>query len=120
MAALADLVRDLLGDDLPIAIQAYDGSRLGPADPPATIVVRSPDALRRIVTAPGELGFGRAYVAGDLELEGDIFAVLQLHDRLPGRSLDRKHWLGFLRAIGLAGLRPLPPPPEEAHLRGRL
>jgi cyclopropane-fatty-acyl-phospholipid synthase len=117
---IATLVEDVLGSDLPIGVRAYDGSAAGPADGPATLVVRSPDALRRIVTAPSELGFGRAYVAGDLELEGDIFAVLGLRDRLAGGSLDRKHWLGFLRAIGLAGLRPLSPPPEEARLRGRL
>src|SRR5438105_13865641 len=120
MAALADLLRDLLGDDLPIAIQAYDGSRLGPADPPATIVVRSPAALRRMVTAPGELGFGRAYVAGDLDLEGDIFTALDLRDRLGDRGLERKHWLGLLRALGPTGLRPMRPPGEEARLRGRL
>jgi len=119
MAALADLVRDLLGDDLPIAIQAYDGSRLGPADPPATIVVRSPAALRRIVTAPGELGFGRAYVAGDLDVEGDIYAALSLRDHLPNVRLTPRQWAAAVRVVGAGGLRPLPPPPEEAHLRGR-
>ena len=63
---------------------AYDGTDLGP--PPThrrRLVVRSPDALRRIVTAPGELGLARAYVAGDLDVEGDIHAALTLHDRLP-------------------------------------
>ncbi|HEY3021200.1 MAG TPA: hypothetical protein VGJ32_13470, partial [Solirubrobacteraceae bacterium] len=63
---LAPLLEQILGPDLPIAIEAYDGSRLGPADAPATLLIRSPTALRRIVQAPGELGFGRAYVAGDL------------------------------------------------------
>ena len=59
--SLASMLEDLLGTNLPIAIRAYDGSRLGPPEDeaPATIIVRSPDALRRIVTAPGELGFGR-------------------------------------------------------------
>ncbi len=59
---LAALLTELLGPDLPIAIRAYDGTRLGPPEDqaPATIVVRSPDALRRIVTAPLELGIGRA------------------------------------------------------------
>ncbi|MDQ6853496.1 MAG: SAM-dependent methyltransferase, partial [Actinomycetota bacterium] len=66
--ALADLLRELLGSDVPIGIEAYDGSRLGPADAPATLLIRSPTALRRIVQAPGELGFARAYVAGDLDL----------------------------------------------------
>ena len=72
--ALASIIESLLGTDLPVAVRAYDGSSIGPPDPPATIYVRSPDALRRIITSPGELGFARAYVAGDLDLEGDIFA----------------------------------------------
>ncbi len=62
--SVAELLSDVLGDDVPVAFVAYDGSTFGAADARTTIVVRSPDALRRIVTAPDELGFGRAYVAG--------------------------------------------------------
>src|SRR6476659_1499826 len=76
--ALASLIESVLGPDLPVGFRAYDGSRYGPPDAPATIVLRTPDALRRIVTAPGELGIARAYVAGELDLEGDVFAVLEL------------------------------------------
>src|SRR3954469_10622069 len=73
VVGLSSLIESLLGTDLPIGLRAYDGSRLGPPDAATTIVVRSPDALRRIVTAPGELGFARAFVAGDIDVEGDIF-----------------------------------------------
>jgi len=117
--ALADLLQDLLGTDLPVAFSLYDGSRVGPDPAPATVVVRSPDALRRIVTAPGELGFGRAYVAGDIDVEGDIYAALQLRDHLPDIKLRPAQWLAALRLAGAGGLKPLPPPPEESRLRGR-
>jgi cyclopropane-fatty-acyl-phospholipid synthase len=117
--SIADLVTAILGDDLPIGLRAYDGSTAGPAQATATLVLRSPDALRRIVTAPGELGFGRAYVAGDIDVEGDIFAALELRHRVPSLRLSREQWLQALRLAGAAGLRPLPPPPEEARLRGR-
>jgi len=117
--ALADLLADLLGDDLPVAFSLYDGSRVGPDPAPATIVIRSPDALRRMITAPGELGFGRAYVAGDLDLEGDIYAALSLRDRLPEVKLNPRQWLTAVRLAGTGGLKPLAPPPEEARLRGR-
>src|SRR3712207_1478797 len=70
---VADVVRSMLGDDLPVALEAYDGSRLGPDGARTRIVVRAPDALRRIVAAPGELGLSRAYVAGDIDVEGDVF-----------------------------------------------
>ena len=81
----------------------WDGSALGPSDPAATIVVSSPDAIRRIVTAPSEIGFGRAYVAGDLDVEGDLYEVLVLRDRLAARdggaslNLGLSGWLRMLR-----------------------
>ena len=36
------------------------------------LVVRSPRALQRILWRPGELGLARAYVSGDLDVEGDL------------------------------------------------
>jgi cyclopropane-fatty-acyl-phospholipid synthase len=117
--SIADLVTAILGADLPIGFRAYDGSRAGPEDAPATLVLRSPDAVRRMVTSPGELGFGRAYVAGDLDVEGDIFAALELRHRLPALRLTRDQWVQGLKLVGASGLRPLPPPPEEARLHGR-
>jgi len=119
VSTLADILTDILGDDPPVAVSAYDGTVLGPPDAKARLVLRSPDALRRIVAAPGELGFARAYVAGDLDLEGDVFAVLDLRDRLPEVRLTPAQLARVARLVGSAGLRPPPAPPEEARLRGR-
>jgi cyclopropane-fatty-acyl-phospholipid synthase len=118
--ALAALVHDVLGGGVPIAVEAYDGSRSGPVDAPATIVIRSPDALRRIVTAPGELGLARAYVSGDMELQGSIWALLELRDRIPDVQLEPKMMLRLVRELGgWREVRPLQPPDEEVRLRGR-
>lgn len=119
MTALANLLRDLLGDDLPIAIRAYDGTSLGPADAPATVLINGPDAVRRIVQAPGELGFARAWVAGDLDAEGDLVAGLALRDRLPVARLTPRQWAAAAALLGHAALMPLPPPPEEIRPHGR-
>lgn len=116
---MAAAVERILGPDPPIAVEAYDGSRIGPDPAPATLVVRSPDALRRIVTAPGELGLGRAYVAGDLDVGGDVYAALNaLRERLPDVELSPVAWLGVARLVGLDALKRLPPPREEARLTG--
>ena len=115
----AALVAEVLGEDLPIRVETWDGGTAGPEDAPATLIVRSPDALRRIVANRGELGFARAYVAGDLDIDGDIYAVLGLRDRLPDVRLRPSHLLDAARIVGLRGLRPLPPPPEEARLKGK-
>jgi cyclopropane-fatty-acyl-phospholipid synthase len=117
---VADPIERILGPDLPVAIEAYDGSRLGPSEAPATLVVRSPRAIHRLVTAPGELGLGRAYVTGELDVEGDIYAALvALRERVPDVKLGPKGWAAVARLAGVGGIRPLPRPSEEAHLRGR-
>ncbi len=119
-SSIAGAVRRIIGGEPPIAIRLYDGGRLGPPEAPATIVVRSPEAIRRIVTAPGELGLGRAYVAGDLDVEGDVFAALAaLRERLPAARIDVRGLLALARLAGTGGVRRLPPPPEEARLSGR-
>src|SRR6266536_844141 len=100
--SVAEMVEEVLGADLPVAFDAYDGSRCGPVDAPATIVLRSPTALQRILTAPGEL-----------DLEGDIWAALSLRDRMPSVRLDAKQLLAVFKLVGAAGLRRPTPPPEE-------
>jgi cyclopropane-fatty-acyl-phospholipid synthase len=98
--------------EMALAAFERDLSRLG-------VVLRSPDALRRIATAPGELGFARAYVAGDLDIEGDIYeAIASLEGRRALVPLIRE-LVPVARAMGVAALRPLPVPPEEARLHGR-
>jgi cyclopropane-fatty-acyl-phospholipid synthase len=117
---VAGTVERIIGSDLPIAVRAFDGSRAGPDDATATLVIRSPDAIRRIVTAPGELGLARAYVAGDLDVEGDMFtALVELRRRVPRSTLQPHQLAALVRVAGSGGLRRLPPPPEEARLTGR-
>ena len=122
---LAPVLSSLIGSTAPVRIEFWDGSALGPEEPVGSLVVRSPDALRRIVWAPGELGISRAFVAGDLAVEGDIFEVLTaLRDASPRdlRSLDVPTVLATVRAarrLGALG-SPLTPPPEEARPAGRI
>ncbi len=116
---IADLVSQLLGADLPVRIDCYDGSSVGPAGAGTRIVLRTSDALAYILTGPGEIGFARAYVSGALDVEGDIFAVLQLRDHLPDVKLDGRTWLAMARLAGASGFRRPPVPPEEARLHGR-
>lgn len=122
---VAQALEPVLGPDLPIAVRAYDGSRLGPNDAPATLLVRSPAVFQRMLTAPGELGLGRAYVSGELDVEGDLYAALRaLRDRIPDlRTFGARQWVEVLRLAGSSvrrsGFRRLPIPPEEARLRGR-
>ncbi len=67
---LANVV-ETVGVELPVRIRAWDGSEAGPAGAPV-LVIRSRRALRRLLWTPGEMGLARAYVTGDIDVEGDL------------------------------------------------
>ena len=122
---LAGLVRRFLGVDLPVRLRAWDGSEAGPADAPV-VVIRSREALRRLLWDPNELGLARAYVAGDIDVEGDLRDGLSQFWGLARREgvgkvrlslADRLHALRQAFRLGVIGPRPAPPP-EEARLSG--
>ena len=122
--ALAESVHVLLDSSPTIGVEAYDGSRVEPATAESTVIIRRPEAIGRLVRAPGELGLTRAFVAGDVDLDGDLFGLLDLGFRGATPELDRATLLRLIRASGAAALRsvlaPPPPPAEEARLRGLL
>ncbi|MDQ1414587.1 MAG: cyclopropane-fatty-acyl-phospholipid synthase [Acidimicrobiaceae bacterium] len=121
--AFGPLLAALFPDGIPVQFRFWDGSAAGTGDGPGAVVVRSNNALRRVLWAPGDLGFGRAVVAGDLDFEGDLFLVLRaLQDAVPERDLrlGARAARGVLESstrVGALG-RPLPPPPEEITPRG--
>ncbi len=121
---LRPLLVALLGPEPAVRVELWDGSAFGPQDPPGTITVRAPEALRRMLWAPGELGLARAYVAGDLDVEGDILRVLSVLRDSPARTTGPSATLRSLAQVARSAMltdaigRPLPPPPEEARQRG--
>lgn len=116
---LAPLLTRILGADLPVQVRAWDGSTVGPAGTPV-FVIRHRRALRRLLWKPGEMGLVRAYVAGELDIEGDVFAALGAVQRVL-RSGDAPIRLGpedkreiVRTAVMLGAVGPEPkPPPEE-------
>ncbi|MFE9860686.1 class I SAM-dependent methyltransferase [Streptomyces sp. NPDC005780] len=120
---LTALAQELLGEPLPVRIRAWDGSESGPPGAPV-LVIRNRRALRRLLWKPGELGLARAWVAGELDIEGDLYAALDLMAGLiwerGGEAKDSVHPVRDpkLRAaakglLQLAGPWPPPPPPPE-------
>jgi cyclopropane fatty-acyl-phospholipid synthase-like methyltransferase/DUF1365 family protein len=123
---LASLFRDIAGADMPLRIRAWDGSEAGPLDGPV-LVIRSRRALRRLLWAPGELGLARAYVTGDLDVEGDLTdGFRQVWRQVRAGQLNRveltvRQRLSAAAAaarLGAVGLPPTPPR-SEARLTGR-
>ncbi|MCK7625079.1 cyclopropane-fatty-acyl-phospholipid synthase family protein [Streptomyces sp. RS10V-4] len=130
---LTKLAEEVLGAPLPVRIRAWDASESGPPGAPV-LVFRNRRALRRLLFKPGELGLARAWVAGDLDVDGDLYEALDL---LAGTIWERGEAAGKpartaalralarpeIRAAGkellsLAGL-PLPPAPPAEEARPR-
>jgi cyclopropane-fatty-acyl-phospholipid synthase len=103
----------------PFSVDFWDGSVLAATNGGGPrFQVRSPDAAAHALRAPGQLGLGRAYVSGALDVD-DLDAALELLDTWKAPSLDR----GTVARIALAaarshGLRP-PPRVPKAELRPR-
>ncbi|MCC0575039.1 SAM-dependent methyltransferase [Streptomyces californicus] len=118
---LTALAEESLSQPLPVRIRAWDGSESGPPGAPV-LVIRRRRALRRLLWKPGELGLARAWVAGDIDIEGDLYEALGrlaglLWDRDPEDSVHpvrdpraRALARGLLR---IAGPWPPPAPPAE-------
>jgi cyclopropane-fatty-acyl-phospholipid synthase len=129
---LAGLVERMLGAPLPIRIRAWDGSEAGPgpgADgSPPVVVIRHRRALRRLLWNPGELGLARAFVTGELDVEGDLADGLSRFWRLArAHSLGRLHlgaadrWDAVRLALRLGVIGPRPAiPASETRLSGGL
>ncbi len=128
-AELARAAAPLVGE-LPVRLRAWDGSETGPMEAPL-VELRSPDALRRLLWHPGELGAAQAYVTGELEIHGDLAEVLtHLFAFGRARGLAGRPSAGAfaqairrlspsLRDLGILG-RPPQPPASQARVRGRL
>jgi cyclopropane-fatty-acyl-phospholipid synthase len=122
VASWAGPIFDTFLGDSPIYISFWDGSSTGPEDAKARVNIKSIDALRRIIWAPGELGLSRAYIMGDIEFDGDGYETMRVLsgiEPVPGqiglRSLLKA--ANGVRSAGALG-RPLPVPAEETVPRG--
>jgi cyclopropane-fatty-acyl-phospholipid synthase len=113
---LSGLLETLLQTPLPLRLRAWDGSTAGPADAPV-LVIRHRRALRRLMWQPNDIGMARAYVAGEIDVEGDLFDVLSrlapLLWRPPGvTDLPIRAVAADLLRLGAFGTQPKPPPEE--------
>lgn len=79
---LAAMAGRVLGGELPLRLRVWDGSEAGPVGGPVLVVHRR-RALRRLLRSPGELGLTKAYIAGDVEIDGDLAEALSALWSLP-------------------------------------
>lgn len=117
---IADALGKLMKEGMPFRFEAFDGSSAGPVDAPFTLRLLNERGLSYLMTAPGDLGFARAYVAGDLELDGihpgnPYDAMVLIMSQLKFKVPSAAEMVQIVRSLGFGNLKP-PAPPAEEHL----
>ncbi len=117
-ARLHGLLVELFGVVPPVRILAWDGSAAGSGDGP-TVRVHSRKAVRRLLWSPGGLGLARAYVAGEVDVEGDLTTALrELADygsrigSTPALTVAKRREI-MRTAVLVGAVGPAPRPPAE-------
>src|SRR5690349_1323763 len=112
------------GCDVPnIAVRFWDGSvwRLRSEQPTeATLVLRHPESMSRMLKWPVQLALGEAYIYDDIDVIGSIDALLPLADHLMQRRWSAMDWVRCAVATWRQrGLDRLPEETRTLVLHGR-
>ncbi|HEV7613548.1 MAG TPA: cyclopropane-fatty-acyl-phospholipid synthase family protein [Steroidobacteraceae bacterium] len=119
----SDLLKRLF-DRLPfsITLRLWNGAAVqvgaiesGPQDSRFTLVFRNPEVVCATVLGRDPLRLAEAYFRGDLDIEGDFFAALQLKDHLQALQLSVGEQIGV--AATALRLRALNAEKRPARLR---
>ena len=80
-ARAAHVLREVFGRiSAPVSFRLWDGRevRLGDPEPVCTAVIKTPETFLRLLRDPSPYNFAEAYVESALDLEGDMFAVMEV------------------------------------------
>lgn len=122
---LGEIVDQALGPDVPVEFVAFDGSRAGIAGSAIRIEIKSERAVELFMSHPGQVGLVRAYVAGEIEIYGDLVAAFEALSHARFISLSKREQAAlivrlapeFAKRIRVRSSGDVAP--EEKYLRGR-
>ncbi|HJQ94810.1 MAG TPA: cyclopropane-fatty-acyl-phospholipid synthase family protein [Acidimicrobiia bacterium] len=104
----------------PPALRLWTDERLGPRNAAATLVLNHPGSWRALLVPPDNLTAAEAYLYDDVDVEGDMVALMEF---LAGLEPLSQHWGQLTRLVGWA--RRLPSDlrrrnPERPYSSGEL
>ena len=106
-----------------IAVRFWDGSvwRVRSDEPAdATLILRHPESLSRMLRWPVQLALGEAYIYDDIDVIGSMEALLPLADHLMERRWSLMDWLRCgVATLQQRGLDRLPEETRSLELHGR-
>jgi len=101
-ARAARILRQLFGDiPLPFAFRLWDGRevRLGTGEPVCTATIKTPEAFARLIRKPTPYGFAEAYVESAIDLDGDLFAAMDVANAVEEIRLSPMQKLRILLSL---------------------
>src|ERR1700712_5612121 len=120
---IADIVRTLTVEAPSLKFSAYDGSSFGADDAAIKLNLVNERGLRYLATAPGDLGLARAYVSGDLVMDGahpgNPYEALKMLEHWRFRRPSIREATELIRTLGVQNLVPPEPPAQEGLPRWR-
>ena len=98
-AAILRQVFGGLGGDL--AFRLWDGTEvaLGAGPPPVTVVFHSAETFLRLAREPTPLRFAEAFVESAIDIEGDLFAAMDVADAVEELRLPLARRLRLLASL---------------------
>lgn len=87
--------------DASFAFRLWDGSevRFGSSEPVMTILVHSSDTFVALMRHPSAGNFADAYVTGRIDLDGDLFAAMEIANQVDSLSLSVGERLRILASL---------------------
>lgn len=121
--SIAEIFETLVDGEVPIRFSAHDGSSTGRSDSTFGLEILNPRGINYIATAPGDLGMARAYISGDMAVDGihpgDPYEILRAMGDLKFRRPSALALVTIARSLGWDALKPIAPPPQETLPRWR-
>jgi hypothetical protein len=84
-ARAASILRQVFGNVATgFAFRLWDGTNvpLGTGQPRFTVVVHTPQTFARLIREPTPFNFANAFVESAIDIEGDLFAAMEIADAI--------------------------------------
>ena len=104
-ARAASILRQVFGGVTSgFAFRLWDGTDvpLGTGEPRFTVVVHSPQTFARLIREPTPFNFAEAFVDSAIDIEGDLFAAMEVADAIEALRLPLALRLRILASLWAA------------------
>jgi cyclopropane-fatty-acyl-phospholipid synthase len=104
-ARAAAILREIFGGvAAAFAFRLWDGTdvALGDGPPRFTVVLHAPRTFVRLMRAPSPLNFAEAFVDGAIDIEGDLFAAMDVANAIEDLKVPLSVRLRVLRTVWVA------------------